>query len=65
MKNDFFNRHSWMRLVGSSNTEVLGASEVPQSHGKLFLRKSSCCVLCFGSKTISLVKNRVDRDRSE
>ena len=29
--------HSWMRLVESSNTEVSGASEVPQSRGKLFL----------------------------
>ena len=27
--------HSWMRLVESSNTEVSGASEVPQSRGKL------------------------------
>ena len=30
-----------MRLVESSNTEVSGASEVSQSHGKLFFRKSS------------------------
>ena len=28
--------HSWMRLVKNSNTEILGASEVPQSRGKLF-----------------------------
>ena len=27
--------HSWIRLVEISNTEVLGASEVPQSRGKL------------------------------
>ena len=27
--------HSWMRLVESFNTEVSGASEVPQSRGKL------------------------------
>ena len=26
-------QHSWMRLVESSNTEVSGASEVPQSRG--------------------------------
>ena len=28
-------RHSWIRLVESSNTEVSGASEGPQSRGKL------------------------------
>ena len=33
-----------MRLVVSSNTEVSGTSEVPQSCKKNF-RKSSCCVL--------------------
>ena len=26
---------SWMRLIENSNTEVSGASEVPQSRGKL------------------------------
>ena len=38
MENDLkeFNPHSWMRLVETSNTtEVSGASEVPQSCGKL------------------------------
>ena len=53
--------HSWMHLVESSNTDVSGASEVPQSHG--FLRKSSCCV--FARELISLVKIYVDRDRSK
>ena len=38
---NFFARHSWMRLVESSNAEISGASEVPQSHRKLFFRKSS------------------------
>ena len=42
--------------------EVSGASEVPQSHGKLLFRKSSCCA--FVRKSILLVKIRVDRDRS-
>ena len=32
----FFVKHSWMRLVENSNTEVSGASEVPQSRDKLF-----------------------------
>ena len=36
--------HSWIRLVKSSNMEVSGASEVPQSRGKLFFRKPSCSV---------------------
>ena len=60
MKNDlhFFTTHSWMRLVESSNTEVSGASEVPQTCSKLIFRKSSCCV--FTQKLISLVKYCVD-----
>ena len=33
---NFFARHSWMRLVKSSNMEVSGVSEVPQSRSKLF-----------------------------
>ena len=39
MKNDSIKltMHSWTHLVESSNTEVSGASEVPQSRGKLFL----------------------------
>ena len=45
-------RHSFMRLVESSNTEDSGASEVPQSHGKLFFGKPSCCV--FAQKPISI-----------
>ena len=47
----------WICLVKSSNTEVSGASEVPQSHGKLIFRKLSCCV--FAQKLIS-----IDLDRS-
>ena len=31
----YFTPHSWMRLVKISNTEVSGASEGPQSRGKL------------------------------
>ena len=51
-----------MRLVKSSNTEVSGASEVPQSHGNnWFFRKSSCCVF-FSQKLILLVKIRVNRE---
>ena len=60
---NFLTTHSLMRLFESSNTEVWGGSEVPQSRGKLFFRKSSCCV--FARKSISLVKIRVDRDRSK
>ena len=45
--------HSWMRLVESSSTDVSGASEVPQSRGKLILKKPSCCV--FAQKIISIV----------
>ena len=65
MKNypNFFDPHSWMRLVESSNTEVSGASEVPQSRGKYFFRKSSCCA--FAQKLISLVKNCFGRDQSK
>ena len=55
--------HSWMRLVESCHAEVSSTSEVPQSHGKLIFRKSICCV--FAQKLFSLVKNRVDRDRSK
>ena len=33
---NFFTTYSWMRLVERSNTEVSGASEVPQSRGKWF-----------------------------
>ena len=47
MKNDLkkFNTHSWMRLVKNSNMEVSGASEVPQSRGKLIF--SEVQLLCF------------------
>ena len=34
-----------MRLAESSNTEVSGASEVPQSRGKLFFKEVQ--LLCF------------------
>ena len=37
-----------MRLVKSSDTKVLGASEVPQSHGKLVFKEAQ--LLCFCSK---------------
>ena len=37
-------RHSWMRLVESSNTEVSGASKVPQSRGKLLFFGSQAAV---------------------
>ena len=55
---------SWMRLIESSNVDVSGASEVPQSRGKLiFLEVQLYCV--FAQKLISLVKIRVNRDRSK
>ena len=48
--------HSWMRLVESSNTnkEVSGASEVPQSRGKLIfsVSVSDGQSSCTNSKTI-------------
>ena len=37
--------HSWMRLVDSSNTEDLGASEVPQSRGKLFFQETQLLLM--------------------
>ena len=40
--------HSWMRLVESSIAEVSGASEVPQSRGKLIFQEAQ--LLCFCSK---------------
>ena len=46
--------HSWMRLVERFNTEVSGASEVPQSRGKLIFYEAK--LLCFCSK--------IDLDRS-
>ena len=45
--------HSWMRLGKSSNTEVSGASEVPQSRDKLIFRKPSCCISA--RKLISII----------
>ena len=44
----------WIRLVKSSNTEVSGASEVPQSRGKYF---SEAQLLCFCLK--------IDLDQSQ
>ena len=42
--------HSWMRLAENSNMDVSGASEVPQSRGKLIF---------FGSPAaVFLLKNR-------
>ena len=41
--------HGWMRLVKSSDTEVSGASEVPQSRRKL-ISFSEAQLLCFCSK---------------
>ena len=43
---DLGSPHSWMRLVESSNTEVSGASEVPQSRGKLIFFRSPAAVFC-------------------
>ena len=45
---DLGSRHSWMRLVESSNTEVSGPSEVLQSRGKLIFEATQ--LLCFCSK---------------
>ena len=36
--------HSWMRLVESSNMDISGASEVPQSRGKTILLGSPAAV---------------------
>ena len=52
-------RHSWMRLVESSNTDVSGAFEVLQSGMKLFFRKPSCCV--FAQKSIAIDKIDLNR----
>ena len=40
----------WIRLVESSNTEVSGASEVPQYRGKLIFWEAK--LLCFARKLI-------------
>ena len=48
-------RHSCMRIVKISNTEVSGASEVPQSRGKLiFFWKPSCYDFAWKSISIDL-----------
>ena len=52
---DLGSRHSWICIVKSSNTEVLGASEMPQSRGKLFFQEAQ--ILCFCAK--------IDLDQSE
>ena len=39
--------HNWMRLVKSSNREVSGASEVPQSRGKLIFLGSLAALFLF------------------
>ena len=36
--------HHWMRLAKSSNPEVSGVSEMPQSCDKWIFRKPNCCV---------------------
>ena len=41
----FFTLHSWMHLVESFNTEVSGASEVPQSRRKSIFKEVQ--LLCF------------------
>ena len=45
-----------MRLVDSSNMKVSGASEVPQSHGKLVLKEAQ--LLCFCLKIVSIDVDR-------
>ena len=40
--------HSWMRFVKNSNIDVAGASEVPQSLGRLIFLEAQ--LLCFCSK---------------
>ena len=59
--NQHFSPHSWMRLVESSNTEFSGASEVPQSRGKLISQEVQ--LLCFCSK-IDLAHQNLFRSRS-
>ena len=49
--------HSWIRPVKRSNTEVSGASGVPQFLGKLFFQQAQ--LLCFPSKI------NLDNSRSE
>ena len=53
--------HSWMRLVEYSNTGVSGASEVPQSRGKLIFYEVQ--LLCFCLK-IDLACQNLRRLRS-
>ena len=55
-----FTTHIMMRPVESSNTEILGASEVSQSRDKLIFLRSPAMYSVFGQKLISLVKIRVD-----
>ena len=55
--------HSWMSLAESSNMEVSGASEVPQSRDKLFFSKSSCCVLLENqSRSTKIMSIEIDRN---
>ena len=51
--------HSWMRLVESSNTDVSGASEVPQSCCKLIFPEAQ--LLCFFAQKSILIN--LDRSR--
>ena len=46
--------HSWVRLAKNSNTEVSGASEKPQSRGKLFFSEAQLLNFC----------SKIDLDRS-
>ena len=53
-----------MRLVETSNTDVSGASEVPQSRGKLFLLGSPAAVFWLKNRSRSskFVSIKIDRN---
>ena len=56
--------HIWMRLVGSSNTEVSSSSEVPQSCGKLKKIGSPAAVFLLEnpSRSSKFVSIEIDRN---
>ena len=54
-------RQIWIRLIESSNTEVSGASEMPQSRGKLILFGSLAAVFLLENRSRSI---SIDLDRS-
>ena len=49
--------HHWMCLVKSSNTEISGASEMPQSRGKLFFKEAQLLYFCSKILLININRN--------